>query len=152
MMSRSAERNPAPAQHWPQAAASAAIFRGGSVLLAERGRGPRRGSWSLPGGKIEPGETARQAALREIREETGLEVRIAGLLDVHDAIIRDEAGRLTAHYLLAVFYGVWLGGEPLAADDISDARFVPLAEVESYPLTPGAARLIAAASKRLEVD
>ena len=87
---------------WPRAAASAAIFRGNTVLIAERGHGPRKGVWSLPGGKIEAGETAAAAAVREIQEETGLTVELAGLLDVHDIIIKDQAGALTAHYLLAV--------------------------------------------------
>lgn len=136
---------------WPRAAASAAIFRGSTVLLAERGNGPRRGVWSLPGGKIEAGETSREAALREIREETGLEVDLAGLLDVHNAIIRDAAGNLEAHYLIAVYYGTCRTGHPVAATDISDARFVPLDEVASYRLTEGAARLIVEASRRLNL-
>lgn len=141
----------AVAQVWPRAAASAAIFRGSTVLLAERGHGPRKGVWSLPGGKIEAGETSRDAAMREIREETGLVVELAGLLDVHNAIIRDKAGKLEAHYLIAVYYGTCLRGEPVAATDISDARFVPLDEVSGYRLTDGAARLIVEASKRLNV-
>lgn len=139
------------AQVWPRAAASAAIFRGSTVLLAERGNGPRKGVWSLPGGKIEAGETSREAALREIREETGLEVDLAGLLDVHNAIIRDKAGHLQAHYLIAVYYGTCLHGDPVAATDITDARFVPLDQVSGYRLTEGAARFIVEASKRLNV-
>lgn len=135
----------------PRAAASAAIFRGRTVLLAERGQGPRKGVWSLPGGKIEPGETAAAAAVREIAEETGLAVELAGLLDVHDAIIRDAAGRLEAHYLIAVYYGLCRSGAPVAASDISDARFVALDEVVRYRLTDGALRLIAEASKRLNI-
>lgn len=143
---------PAPSQPaWPRPAASAAIFRGGTVLLAERGGGPRRGYWSLPGGKVEPGERALAAAVREIREETGLEVAIAGLLDVHDVIIRGHGGGLEAHYVLSVYYGTCDTGEPVAATDISDARFVPLAEVARYRLTEGAHRLIQEAASRLGV-
>lgn len=138
-------------QLWPRAAASAVIFRGRTVLLAERGHGPRKGVWSLPGGKIEAGETSAEAALREIHEETGLSVELTGLLDVHNAIIRDGAGNLEAHYLIAVYYGTCADGEPVAATDISDARFVPLERVSDYRLTDGAARLIVEASKRLNV-
>jgi 8-oxo-dGTP diphosphatase len=142
----------APSEIWPRGAASAAIFRGGMVLLAERGQGPGKGTWSLPGGKIEAGETAAAAAVREIAEETGLAVDIAGLLDVHDVMIRDGAGVLTGQYLLAVYYGTSAQGTPVAATDISDARFVPLAEIGRYRLTHGAVRLIREASKRLNLS
>jgi len=134
---------------WPKAAASAAIFRGNAVLLVERGKPPVSGVWSLPGGHIEPGEPARDAALREVTEETGIEAELLGLADVHDVIIRDEAGALQAHFLLAVFYGRWLAGEPAAATDCRDARFVPLDEIGTYPLTDGAQRIIQKAARLL---
>lgn len=134
---------------WPRAAASVAIFRGQRVLLAERGGGPRKGYWSLPGGKIEPGETAVNAAIREIREETGLEISLTGLLDVHDAIRTDAAGNIEHHYIICVYYGTSDAGEPHAATDISDARFVALDELETYRLTEGAVRLIHEAHRRL---
>jgi ADP-ribose pyrophosphatase YjhB (NUDIX family) len=112
------------------------------VLLVERSKPPLCGLWSLPGGHVEPGETAGAAAEREIREETGLDVEILGLADVHDVILRDAHGAISAHYVLSVFYGRWLSGEPLAASDSRDARFVPLAELDGYALTDGARRLI----------
>ena len=139
-------------EFWPRAAASAAIFRGRTVLIAERGHGPRKGVWSLPGGKVEAGETAAAAARREIAEETGLAVDLRGLLDVHDIIMKDQGGRLTAHYLLAVYYGTSAAGEPKAASDISDARFVTIAQAAQYHMTDGAMRLIVEASKRLNLD
>ena len=134
---------------WPRAAASAAIFRQDSVLLVERGKPPVSGLWSLPGGHIEPGETAREAAVREVAEETGVAVEIIGVADVHDVIIRDKAGELVAHYVLAVFFGRWAGGEPMAASDSRNARFVPVSEIGAYPLTEGAERIIRAAWDRL---
>ncbi|MGE0627492.1 MAG: NUDIX hydrolase [Hyphomicrobiaceae bacterium] len=134
---------------WPRPAASAAIFRGGSVLLAERASGPKKGSWSLPGGKVKLGETAAAAALREVREETGLDIRLEGLVDLHDVIVRDDSGTVTLHYCLSVFYGIWLSGEPVAATDISDARFVPIPDIGTYPLTDGATRFIHEAAQRL---
>jgi ADP-ribose pyrophosphatase YjhB (NUDIX family) len=124
---------------WPRAAASAAIFRGAEVLLVRRGKGgPLAGLWSLPGGHIEAGEAARAAALREVHEETGVVAELAGLVDIHEVIRHGPAGDLAAHYLLAVFYGRWLSGEPAAADDVTDARFVTLDAVEALPTTDGA--------------
>ncbi len=137
-------------QRWPRAAASAAIFRDDAVLLVKRSKPPVSGVWSLPGGHIEPGERARDAALREVMEETGVTAEILGLADTHDVIIRDKKGMLKAHYLLAVFYGRWLAGEPIAATDCADARFVPVEEVGSYPLTDGAQRIIEKAYGRLQ--
>lgn len=136
------------ADRWPRAAASAAIFRNGCVLLVKRGKPPVSGIWSLPGGHIEPGEPAREAARREITEETGITAEIAGLADTHDVIIRNAEGVLTAHYLLAVFYGGWVAGEPVAATDCADARFVPVDEVRNYSLTHGAQRIIETAYRR----
>lgn len=127
---------------WPRPAASAAIFRGDAVLIVERGKGALPGTWSLPGGHIEPGETARAAAVREIGEETGLAVVLSGLVDVHDAIIRNGDGVLTAHYVLTVFWGHCEEGTPKAATDVRDARFVPVSGIDGYRMTPGAQRII----------
>ena len=127
---------------WPRCGASAAIFRGEAVLLIVRAKGALKGLWSLPGGHIEPGETARAAAQREVLEETGVEVEIDALVDVHDVILRNAEGALSAHYLIAVFCGRWRRGEPNASSDASVARFVPLGDVEGLALTDGAAALI----------
>jgi 8-oxo-dGTP diphosphatase len=140
------ERNPGS---WPKAAASAAIFRNRAVLLVERGSGASAGLWSLPGGHIEPGETAAAAALREVKEETGVVAELVGLADVRDVIRKDKTGLLVAHYVIAVYYGVWRDGEPEAAGDSRAARFVPLAELDKYPLTEDTIWVIAAAAKRL---
>ncbi|HEX5957295.1 MAG TPA: NUDIX hydrolase [Hyphomicrobiaceae bacterium] len=128
---------------WPRGAASAAIFRGAEVLLIERGKaGPLKGFWSLPGGRIEPGEKVRVAAMREVREETGIAAELDGLLDVHEVMRHDPAGRLMSHYLLAVFYGRWVSGEPVAGDDAAAARFVTLDAVAALKTTDGTPDLI----------
>ena len=141
---------------WPRLAASAAIFRDGSVLLGERGKGAMAGLWSLPGGHVEPGETAARAAEREVREETGVDAQILGLIDLHEVIRLEQDGQsqgeliglppdpavVSWHYVIAVHYGLWRGGEPVAASDCRTARFVPLAEVGKLPLTDGAMALI----------
>ena len=127
---------------WPRCGASAAIFRDEAVLLIVRAKGALKGLWSLPGGHIEPGETARAAAQREVLEETAVDADIDALVDVHDVILRNAEGALSAHYLIAVFCGRWRRGEPNAGSDASLARFVPLGDVEGLPLTDGAAALI----------
>ena len=100
-------------------------LRGDAVLLIRRGTPPRQGEWSLPGGRIEPGERVVDAALRELREETGVEARITGLVDVVDGLF-PEAGR---HYVLIDYAAEWVSGEPVAGDDALEARFVALAQV-----------------------
>lgn len=134
---------------WPRLAASAAIFRGREVLLVERGKGQLRGLWSLPGGHVEPGEPARAAALREVEEETGVAADIHGLLDINDVILKDEAGTLRAHYLIAVFFGHWLSGEPVAGGDAAQARFVPFDSLGTLRMTDGLPEYIDRAWARL---
>jgi 8-oxo-dGTP diphosphatase len=127
---------------WPRAAASAAIFHGGEVLLVKRAKGALAGLWSLPGGHIEPGETARSTALREVREETGIEAELVRLVDVHEVILRDAGAALAAHYLIVVFCGRWVAGTPIAGDDAADARFVRLEDLDALALTDNAAVLV----------
>lgn len=121
--------------HWPKAAASAAIFRDGKILIGLRGKNPRRLVWSLPGGHIEPGETARAAALREIHEETGVKAQLEGLVDINDVIMHGPDGNLQAHYLLTIFFGNWISGEPMPADDCLEARFASLDEIATLETT-----------------
>lgn len=130
---------------WPRPAASAAVFRDGCVLLVERGKGAPRGWWSLPGGHVEPGETVREAAERELMEETSVRAHISGLSEVRDVMIRDATGALTAHYVLTIFYGHWHEGEPMAGSDSPSAEFVPLSRLAAYRLTDGVSEAVARA-------
>ena len=104
----------------PVPAVGVVCLKGGEVLLIRRGKPPRMGEWSLPGGRIEPGERAVDAALRELREETGVEARILGLIDVVDGLF-PEAAR---HYVLIDYLAEWAGGEPVAGDDAAEAAFM----------------------------
>ncbi|HEX4892723.1 MAG TPA: NUDIX hydrolase [Hyphomicrobiaceae bacterium] len=122
---------------WPRCGASAAIFREDEVLLIQRAKGAYTGLWSLPGGHVEPGETARHAAQREVLEETGIEAEIGGLLDVHDIILRGEDDEVKVHYMIAVFWGRWKAGEPVALTDSRASRFWRLGEIDGVPMTPG---------------
>jgi 8-oxo-dGTP diphosphatase len=102
----------------------------GRLLLVRRGREPDRGRWSLPGGRCEPGETGAAAAVREVREETGLEVasgQVIGRID--------RPGPDGAVYRIEDFACTVTGGLLRAGDDADDARYVPVDELDRLPLT-----------------
>ena len=133
----------------PRPGVSVAVFRDDRVLMVQRGKLPMRGIWSLPGGHIEPGETALAAAHRELCEETGVTADLEGIADVTDVILHRDDGSLRAHYVLTVFYGTWTGGTVKAASDAMDARWVMPDQIAALPTTEGAPRLIATARARL---
>jgi len=109
---------------WPRLGVGAVIWRGRSqLLLARRNKPPRMGEWSLPGGRVEVGETLREALAREVREETGLEIEIGPLVDVVDSITRTAEGGVAFHYVLADFTAHWRSGEARATSDVSDCRW-----------------------------
>lgn len=125
------------------AAAGAVVFRGEDVLLIRRGRAPLKGSWSLPGGKIEFGETAIEAVAREVREETGCEIEVIGLIDVVDRI---DPG---SHYVLADYAARWISGEPRPGDDADRARFFAPDALAPLDLWSETVRVIAQARRIL---
>lgn len=109
-------------------------FKNEAVLLVQRGKEPRRGEWSIPGGAVEVGETLRHAAQREFHEECGGEIELRDLVDAVDLISRDEQGRVRFHYALIDFWAEWRGGELRPSDDVLDARWVSPAELDTYNL------------------
>lgn len=111
-------------------AASIAVFREGRVLLAQRGKAPALGLYSLPGGRIEPGETMREAVIRELMEEVGIEAEVAGFVDHVEHIEYAPDGTLRAHAVICAFAGRWTAGEPQRSDEASDVIWVD-------PLAPG---------------
>lgn len=141
------------APHLPIAAAGIVCLSGDDVLLVRRGAPPLEGSWSLPGGRIEWGERAGDAALRELREETGCEAELAGLVDVVDAVFADplsESGAGARHYVLIDFAARWLSGEPTPGDDARAARFFSPTEIAELNLWSETLRVIAAARAMLK--
>ena len=125
------------------------VFRGEEVLLARRGRPPRLGTWSLPGGAQHLGEAAQETARRELREETGVEVGPLLLVDVIDAVTTDENGRVRFHYTIVDFAGRWLAGEARAGDDVSEVAWAAPDALPAYDLTTEAMAVIALAHARL---
>ena len=112
------------APQFPVPTVGVVCLRGDQVLLIKRGSAPRLGQWSLPGGRLEWGETTAVAALRELVEETGVQARLLGLVDVVDGLFTSAAGETTRHYLMIDYAARWISGEPVAGDDAADARFV----------------------------
>lgn len=141
------ETNPRQYPTRPYVGVGVVIFRGDDVLLAQRGKWPRRGTWSIPGGAQELGETVNDAGKREIREETGLEIDIIGLIDVVDAITHDAAGAVEFHYTLVDLAAEWRSGEARALDDVADVRWVAIDAIDDYELRPATRQVILDARK-----
>ncbi len=124
-----------------------AVLRPDAVLLVRRGKPPNMGSWSLPGGAQELGETAEGAARRELMEETGLAVGPLALAANVDRIHHDAAGRVQYHYTIIDFAAAWAGGEPVAGSDVTEAVWAPLDGLDAYDLWSEALRVIAIARR-----
>src|SRR3712207_4642944 len=107
-----------PTRHF--LAASVAVLRGGRVLVAARGRGAMSARYSLPGGLVEPGETLAEAALRELREEVGVEAEMIGFLDHAEVIERDTDARVRHHFVVCAHAARWLRREPPPAREAPD--------------------------------
>jgi ADP-ribose pyrophosphatase YjhB (NUDIX family) len=125
------------------------VLRPDAVLLVRRGRPPALGEWSVPGGAQELGETVEHAARRELLEETGLAVGPLSLIAHVDSIHRDDTGRVRFHYTIIDFAALWIGGDPVPGDDVSELAWTPFATLESLGLWDEALRVIALARTRL---
>jgi len=113
----------------------AVIISDGKILLEKRRSEPGKGKWSIPGGLVELGESIEQAVIREVREETALEVEKPELVDVVDNVIRDEEGRIKYHFVMVDFFVKFKSGALRAEDDAEELRWVKLDDVEKYDLT-----------------
>lgn len=102
------------------------------VLLVRRGKPPMQGQWSIPGGRQEWAETVRDAACREVREETGLHIEILGLIDVVDALIKGVGDALSHHYTLVDFAALAVGGQLQAGSDATAVQWVPVGQIDDY--------------------
>lgn len=126
----------------PWVGIGAVIFREGRVLLARRGKPPRLGAWSLPGGAQHVGEGAIECARRELLEETGITAGQLILADVIDAVNRDADGRVRYHYTIIDYCGHWAAGEARPGDDVAEIAWAAPDELAAYALTREALAVI----------
>lgn len=122
---------PQPVDPRPILAVLAVVIRDGKALLVQRANPPDAGLWGFPGGKVEMGETLLAAAERELLEETGVTARALRVFDALDAFDRDAKDVLRRHFALVAVVCQWQAGEPQAADDALEARWVALDGMES---------------------
>jgi 8-oxo-dGTP diphosphatase len=130
----------------PQLAVSAAIFRDDKILLVRRARSPARGFYSLPGGRVEFGETLHAALHREVDEETALKIEIVGLAGWREVVPGTTGG---GHYLIMSFAARWTAGEPVLNDELDDFRWLAPDALGDLQLTGGLADVIEAARRLL---
>lgn len=129
----------------PIVAVGAIILDAGRVLLVRRGQEPLKGEWSLPGGAVEAGETLQAALVREVREETSLDIIVGPVVEVLDSIRRDADGRAEYHYVIIDYACRVRNGTSTAAahgSDASDVLWVPVGELEHYRVTTTAMAVI----------
>ncbi len=134
MTGRADDRTRRTPETRPTPGAGALVIDDGRMLLIRRGRGAYVGHWAVPGGRQRRGETMREAAAREVAEETGLDVAVGDVVWVGD--IMGPGNPPPYHYTVVDFSARVIGGELRAGDDADEARWVPLDEVRSLPLTP----------------
>ena len=133
----------------PYLAVSAAIFRNGRVLIVRRARPPAHGLYTLPGGGVELGETLEQAIIREVREETGLEIAPLTLVGFREAIARDAAGRVERHFVILPFAARWIRGEIALSEELAEAHWRKPGELAGLKTTDGLAEIVARAAERI---
>lgn len=121
----------------PIPAVIAVVIENGRALLVRRANPPDAGLWGYPGGKIEYGETVSEAAIRELREETGVEAEALDVITTLDILVRAEDGAVAQHYILIAILCRWLSGEPIAADDALEAGWFALDDLrpETLPMS-----------------
>ena len=126
----------------PLVGVGALIFREGRILMAQRGKEPLKGWWSLPGGALELGEELKDAVRREVLEETGLEIRPVAVFEIFERIMRDVAGAPEYHYVLIDYVCEVTGGELRAGDDVCAVEWVSRPDLRQLPITEGTLAVI----------
>jgi len=137
---------PTPPSH-PQLAVSAAIFRDDKILLVRRARSPAKGVYSLPGGRVEFGESLHAAAQREVDEETGLKIDIVGLAGWREVLPAAGGG---GHYLIMSFAARWIAMEPVLNEELDDFKWLAPEALGDLKLTVGLPEIIAAARRLIQ--
>jgi ADP-ribose pyrophosphatase YjhB (NUDIX family) len=116
----------------PMVGVGAVVLKGRQVLLAKRGKPPAQGTWSLPGGLLELGETAEQGVAREVQEETGILVEVGPIIGLFQPIQRDDDDRVRYHFVVIDILAYYRAGDPVAGDDAADLRWVDPQDLPLY--------------------
>lgn len=146
---------PASARAYPERpllGASIAVFRQGRVLLVKRAGPPFSSAYTLPGGLVEAGEGLESAALRELREETGVSARICGFNRNVEVIERDEAGKIRHHFVIASFAGEWTGGDAMPGPELCETVWVEPGSLCRFPCTPQIREVIESAETMVKAQ
>ena len=135
----------------PVVGVGAVIVKEGQIVLIKRGKAPRKGEWSLPGGGVELGEKTSEAIEREILEETGLTTKLKGLIDAVDFIERNDSGAVSFHYVLIDYLAIYQSGKLVAGSDADEARFISFGDALALPLWDETKRIIRAAQDMIQM-
>jgi ADP-ribose pyrophosphatase YjhB (NUDIX family) len=134
----------------PFLAVSAAVIRDGKVLIIRRAAGIASGIYTLPGGVVEAGETLTDAVVREVREETALEIEPIALAGFRETILHDKENKVSRHFVILCFAARWLSGEPVPdLSEISEAVWRHPDELKSLKTTQGLSEIVAEAMAKL---
>ena len=136
----------------PIVAVGGIVLDGPRVLLVRRAHPPRQGEWSIPGGGVELGESLTDAVVRELREETGLEVAVGPLVELFDRVTHDEQGRVRYHYVIADYRCTVTGGTLSPGTDASDVAWVDVGALHAWGVSALACRVIADALHQRDRD
>ena len=132
----------------PYVGVGAVVWKDSKVLLIRRANDPGAGTWSLPGGTQEIGETIRETAIREVREETSVEIKNLRFLGAFDSIQHDEGGRVLYHYTLINYEAFWVSGDPKPGEAETEARFIAVEGLTDLDLMDPMLNIILQSAKR----
>ncbi len=135
---------------YPFVGVGVVVWRDDKFLLIQRGKPPRQGDWSIPGGRQEWGEKLEETAIREVAEETGVEIKVVGLIDVVDSIRRDNNDDVEFHASLIDYAAIWIDGEAAASSDASGVGWYRLSDLPDLGLWSETERIIRRSAEMLE--
>jgi 8-oxo-dGTP diphosphatase len=126
------------------------VFVGAGIVLVKRGHEPLAGRWTLPGGVVDAGESLAAATVREIREETGLDILVGPMVEVYEHIERDGGGRTRFHHVIVDYACRACGGTLRAGDDAADVALADPGDLDRWTLTEATRSVIAKALRAVE--
>ena len=135
----------------PYLAVSAAIIRDGKVLIVRRARAPAQDLFTLPGGAVETGEQLTEAVIREVREETQIEIEPVALAGFREVIVRDKSERIERHFVVLCFAARYVSGDPVPNEELAELRWMDPREITGLRTTEGLAEIVADAIEKLRL-